>query len=244
MVLDIQFYPHCDHKRNTTVSIMVIFQSLIHTCLFIVDMQRYYLDASSDFYRYFESISPGCMSYILNRCFDVVIPNIVRLRDLFREKDSTLIYLRLCGKDPERKDLHRFFRESWQRGKKFGYESVYPLASEPMADVISEIAPTENDIIIDKPTFSPFSSTNIEFILKNKGIKNIVFTGLATSQCVETTARDASDRGFEVIHIEDAQADYTEEMHHASLYSSQGVCGGAIYRTEDFQAILRETMNF
>ena len=56
---------------------------------------------------------------------------------------------------------------------------------------------------------------------------------MSTSQCVETTARDASDRGYHVIHIEDAQADYDEVSHTHSLCSSQGVCGGYIVNTED-----------
>ncbi len=216
---------------------------LAHSCLMIVDMQRYYLDTHSDFCRYFESLAPGCMSYINRRCNEVVIPNIVRLISFFREHQSPIIYLRLCGTDPERNDLHRFFRESWLRGKKCGYPSVYPLAKEPMADIISEIAPSDSDIVFDKTTFSPFSSTDIASILKNKEIQKIAFTGLATSQCVETTARDASDRGYEAIHIEDAQADYTEEVHLSSLYSSQGVCGGVIYRTNDFISVYNDAAN-
>jgi len=57
-------------------------------------------------------------------------------------------------------------------------------------------------------------------------------TGLATSQCVETTARDASEKGYIVVHVENAQADYSLESHDASLYSSRGVCGGHIVDAE------------
>lgn len=205
-----------------------------HTYLMVVDMQRYYLESNSDFYRYFESLSPGCMDYIKKRCTQIVIPNISRLISHFREIGAPIIYLRLCGQDEDRKDLHRFFRESHLRGKHAGYPSVYPLSIEPMAHIVEKLSPTGSDIIIDKTTFSPFSSTNIEEILKDHGIKTIIFTGLATSQCVETTARDASDRGFEVIHIEDAQADYNEDVHYASLFSSQGVCGGVVLSTDNY----------
>ena len=103
-----------------------------------------------------------------------------------------------------------------------------------MADVIEEIAPAAEDHIFNKTTFSPFSSTGIMEHLRTSGITRLVFTGLATSQCVETTARDASDMGIEIIHIEDAQADYDESTHMASLYSSRGVCGGNIYSTDEF----------
>lgn len=207
----------------------------------IVDMQRYYVNAESDFFRYFETLQPGCMTYIAKRCKELVIPNIDRLLKFFRQHRLPIIYLRLCGKDPSRKDLHRFFRESWLKGQKLGYNSVYPLADEPMAQIIVDIAPQKGDMVIDKTTFSAFSSTNLETILRKNKITTIVFTGLATSQCVETTARDASDRGFTVVHIEDAQADYHETVHRASLFCSQAVCGGEIYCTESFLSLCEKS---
>ena len=84
------------------------------------------------------------------------------------------------------------------------------------------------------------SATDIDRKLKNSGIEGLVFTGLATSQCVETTARDASDRGYSVIHINDAQADYDELTHNASLLSSRGVCGGALYDTSIFIEMMED----
>jgi nicotinamidase-related amidase len=207
-----------------------------HTVLMIVDMQKYYLDPRSDFQRYFESLSPGCMDYISRRCGSIVIPNIARLIRLFRERHGAIIYLRLCGTDPARRDLHRFFRKSWLQGKRAGYPGIYPLADEAMAGVVDGIAPREGDRVVTKTTFSAFSSTDIDEILKGLGAKEIVFTGLATSQCVETTARDASDRGYNVVHVMDAQADYDENTHHASLFSSQGVCGGRIMDAAEYIA--------
>jgi len=207
--------------------------------LMVVDMQKYYLDRGSDFHRYFESLSPGCMEYITRRCDEVVIPNIRTLLSLFRGHKGRIVYLRLCGTDPERRDLHRFFRQSWHRGRVDGYPGIYPLESEEMARIVDKIAPDKNDTILAKTTFSAFASTGIDHVLREWKAREIVFTGLATSQCVETTARDASDRGYEVIHIEDAQADYDEATHNASLFSSQGVCGGRIYGTEEFIALSR-----
>ncbi|HPA70953.1 MAG TPA: isochorismatase family cysteine hydrolase [Spirochaetota bacterium] len=206
------------------------------TALVVVDMQNYYLDPAADFTRYFESLSPGCMSYISRRCRDVVVPNIVRLIRFFRDREREIIYLGLCGTDPERKDLHRFFRESWLKGGEAGFPDIYPLAHHPMAAVIDELHPAPGDDFITKTTFSAFSSTDIEARLKRRGIGELVFTGLATSQCVETTARDASDRGFRVVQIEDAQADYDEATHGASLFSSQGVCGGIIMTADEYLA--------
>lgn len=202
--------------------------------LMIVDMQRYYLEEESDYCRYFNTLYPGSLSYIKNHCVDTVIPNIQRLKQIFQKEEFPVIYLRLCGLDPGRNDLHRFFRESWEQGMEHGYSDVYPLENDPMSNVVEELNPSRKDIIINKTTFSPFSSTLIEDELRELGIDTIVFTGLATSQCVETTARDASDRGYDVVHIFDAQADYDQNTHEASLYCSRGVCGGVIYSTDDF----------
>ncbi len=202
--------------------------------LVVVDMQNYYIKQESGFSRYYESISPGCMAYIASRCDKTVIPNIAQLISAFRKRSREIIYLRLCGTDPERKDLHRFFRDSWEQGREAGFNDIYPLSETPMSMVVNPIAPVEGDAVFTKTTFSAFTSTKLDDYLKKRGIAELVFTGLATSQCVETTARDASDRGYGVTHIEDAQADYDELTHNSSLYSSRGVCGGGIWITKDY----------
>lgn len=204
------------------------------TGLIIVDMQNYYLRRESSYFRYFDHLYPGSLEYIHDRCRDIVVPNITKLIDFFRGNREEILYLRLCGKMKDRSDLHRFFRETWEHGTRSGFNDVYPLSSDAMADIITEIAPADGDHVFNKTTFSPFSSTGIMEQLRVLGITRLVVTGLATSQCVETTARDASDMGIDVIHIEDAQADYTESTHIASLYSSRGVCGGIIYSTDEF----------
>ncbi|MBP7737414.1 MAG: cysteine hydrolase [Spirochaetes bacterium] len=202
--------------------------------LIVVDMQNYYLKRESPYCRYFNTLQPGCLNYIITRCEKIVIPNIRRLAEAFRKKSLPVILLRLCGSDPEREDLHHFFRDTYHRGKRAGFDDVYPLESDPWADIIGLIGPLPSDIVINKTTFSPFTGTGIDSILREKGITTLAFTGLSTSQCVETTARDASDRGYGIIHLEDAQADYDEMSHTSSLYSSQGVCGGNITKTGDY----------
>jgi nicotinamidase-related amidase len=213
------------------------------SALVIVDMQRYYLEENSVYSRYFNFLYPGCLSYIRDRAYKIVIPNIQRLIDFWRNRDLPIVYLRLCSEKSDRTDLHRFFLHSYIDGKRNGYDGVYPLCNEEEADIIPDIAPCTKDIVVNKTTFSPFSLTDIDIRLKSLGISSLIFTGLATSQCVETTARDASDRGYDVIHIEDAQADYDEMTHRASLYSSRGVCGGSLFDTESFIRYYKELYN-
>ncbi len=208
--------------------------------LIIVDMQKYYLEPDSAYSAYFESLYPGELSFIRTRSYDIVIPNILRLRESFRALSLPVIYLRLCGRRPDRSDLHRFFKNSYDDGLAKGFAGVYPLESEKAADIIDELKPYPDDIVVNKKTFSPFASSDIDDTLKSMKITDLVFTGLATSQCVDTTARDASDRGYEILHIHDAQADYNEVLHEASLYASRGVCGGAICDTDSFLELIMD----
>ncbi len=210
-----------------------------NTALVIVDMQKYYLSTESQYYKYFNINHPGSLDYILDRSNSIVIPNILKLLEVFRNNSLPIIYLRLCSLKEDRSDLHRFFKETNDAGKESGFENIYPCDTDPFSLIINELQPQPSDIVLIKQTFSPFNSTNINNILQEHEIKSLVMTGLATSQCVETTARDASDNGIDIIHIEDAQTDYDELTHNSSLFSSRGVCGGMIYLTDDFLHIMK-----
>jgi biuret amidohydrolase len=204
------------------------------SALVVVDMQRYYLDSASSYHRYFSSLYPGCMDYLLNRARDIVVPNIQKLIRFFENSSQNIIYLLLCGEADDRVDLHHAFRETWDKGRESGYDNIYPLRSDPWSSVIDPLAPPPGSSLVYKTTYSAFTSSPIHSLLKDLGITTLVFTGLATSQCVETTARDASDHNYEVILIEDALADYDEFSHSISLYNSQAVCGGIIFETDEY----------
>jgi biuret amidohydrolase len=203
--------------------------------LMVVDMQRYYIEAESSFCRYFEHIHPGAMQYIGERCRKLVTPNIQALLQHARNSDIPCLFLRLCGKELDRSDLHSAFRTSYDRAARRGFPDSYPLESDPWSDVIPEIRPLPQEAVFCKTTFSGFThGKSLEEWLERQQVTTLVMTGLATSQCVETTARDGSERGFSIIHIQDAQADYEELLHRASLISSQGVCGGCILGAEQY----------
>lgn len=202
--------------------------------LVIVDMQRYYIDSRAPFRAWTEFHAPGALAYIEGRVRNTVIPAVVQLKAAFKEQGWPVAYLRLCGRKPDRSDLHRLFRQAHFRAASEGYPDLYPLASDPLADILPEIAPASEDAVFDKTTFSGFASGGLASWLEGLKPNMIAFAGLATSQCVDTTARDASDRGYRILHIEDAQADYGEDEHYASLFASRGVCGGLILTSEEF----------
>lgn len=206
--------------------------------LVVVDLQRYYIEPTASFVTFFESIHPGASHYISGRCRNLVVPNLQKVVSHTRRLGRPIIYLRLCGTREDRSDLHRHFLKCYREALEAGFSDLYPLAGDPLADVLPEVAPQPGDHVLDKTTYSGFTSSSIESLLRTLKLERLVMTGLATSQCVETTARDASDRGFGIVHLEDCQADYHEVSHRASLFASRSVCGGHVWNCRDFLELL------
>ncbi len=204
--------------------------------LLIVDVQRYYLLKDSSFHAWSCRRKPDALDYIGQRVYATVVPALKNLIGFFRQRDWPVAYALLAGEREDRGDLHRYFRHSNMEAQARGFKDLYPLRSQEMAKVIAEIEPEPKDLLFHKTSFSAFSTSDIEIKLRALGVDILVMAGLATSQCVETTARDASDHGFSVVHIEDAQADYSQDRHNASLYASAMVCGGWILSSADFMA--------
>ncbi len=92
------------------------------------------------------------------------------------------------------------------------------------AQVLDELEPLPNEIVIPKTSSSVFISTNIEYVLRNLGIEYLMIMGVLTDQCVESAVRDACDMGFLVTLVTDACATMTQERHDASLKAIKGYC--------------------
>ena len=90
--------------------------------------------------------------------------------------------------------------------------------------VIDEIAPHDDEIVLSKGSSSVFVSTNIDYILRNLGVKQLVISGLITDQCVESAIRDACDLGYLVTQVSDACLTYTSKRHENSLRTIGGYC--------------------
>lgn len=91
------------------------------------------------------------------------------------------------------------------------------VRGEPGHAIIPELAPLDDEVVIDKPGKGAFWATDLGAILSDKGVRQLVVAGVTTEICVHATIREANDRGFECLALSDATASYFPEFHAAGL---------------------------
>jgi nicotinamidase-related amidase len=178
------------------------------TALIMIDMQR-------DF------IEPGGFGEMLGNDVSLLRSAIAPCKavlDAARRSGLLVIHTRE-GHRPDLADLHPAKRT--RGGKTFigtdGPMGRILVRGEKGHDFIPELYPIEGEPILDKPGKGAFYETDLHLILEANGIRSLILCGVTTEVCVNTTAREANDRGYEVLVVDDAVASYFPEFHRVAL---------------------------
>lgn len=180
-----------------------------HVALMVIDIQ--FLDAAPGHGVFADAEKSGvpveAQEYYFKRLHHVVLPNVRRLQDAFRDLKLEVIHTRI-------QSLTRDGRDRSVGHKRLGLHA--PPGSKD-AEFLPEVAPKGDELIINKTASGVFNATNAEYILRNMGIDSLYVCGVYTNECVSTTVRDACDRGFNTTLINDACATVTPELHNATI---------------------------
>lgn len=131
-----------------------------------------------------------------------IIPNLEKLIDAGRRAGVTIVYATDAHTEDD-SELHKW--------------PPHAMKGTEWAEVVSQLAPRPGDVVIEKRTYSPFVSSDIDTELRRRGIQRLYVTGLHTDCCARHTSGDAFQRGYELVWVTDALEAFTEEAHRAGI---------------------------
>ena len=172
-----------------------------HAALLIIDVQNY-------------CIATGNSEYFDRSLREVVLPNIGRLQTACRSAGIEVVYW----------VIENMTRDGRDRSLDYKISGIDVLRGSWEACVLDEIAPADDEMIFRKTSSSVFISTNIDYVLRNLGVRSLIVAGLLTDQCVESAVRDACDLGYLVTLLVDACTTTSAERHEQSLIGIRGYC--------------------
>jgi nicotinamidase-related amidase len=203
--------------------------------LVIIDMQR-------DF------IEPGGFGAALGN--DVsrlapIIPTVAKLLTAFRELGLTVVHTKECH-HPELLDCPPAKRNRGRGALRIGDEGPMGrilIDGAPGNDFVAPLQPWAGEVVLRKPGKGAFYATPLHAELQRRGITHLLFTGVTTEVCVQTTMREANDRGYECLLVEDGTESYFPEFKQATLemIRAQGGIVGWTAATHQVLAALKSS---
>ncbi|HEY8881515.1 MAG TPA: cysteine hydrolase [Roseateles sp.] len=191
-----------------------------HTALVVIDMQR-------DF------VEPGGFGASLGNDvarLQAIVPTVRRMLDAWRAIGGVVLHTREAHR-PDLSDCPPAKRLRGNPSLRIGDAGPMGrilIAGEPGAEIIPELAPLPGELVVDKPGKGMFYATAVNASLRERGITHLLFMGVTTEVCVQTSMREANDRGYECLLIEDGTESYFPEFKAAALamLTAQGAIVG------------------
>jgi nicotinamidase-related amidase len=186
--------------------------------LIVVDMQYASASRREGLGRLLEDRGQAALgAWRFDRIDTVVVPAIQRVLAFFRAHGLRVVYLTVGSELPDFSDLPVHMRPF--------AESIGNTAGRREHAILEDLAPAPGEAVLNKTTMSAFHSSGFERLLRAWGVDQLCFTGVSTNSCVEGTARDAADRGFRALLVEDGCGAASQRLHDATCENFQRLLG-------------------
>jgi nicotinamidase-related amidase len=152
--------------------------------------------------------------YYFRRLRATAVPNAQRLLEAARATGIQVLHTIIEALTKDGRDISLDHRLS----------NIFVPKGLPEGQPIKQLTPIDNEIMLPKSSSGVFNSTNIDYVLRNMGIRYLIVSGVVTDQCVDMAVRDAADRGYLVTLAEDACATYSQARHDNALKAFGGYC--------------------
>ena len=186
-----------------------------HAALLFVDVQNY--NARPDGREYAamtEAERDARYGYFFRTMRETALPNMQRLQTACRHAGIEVMYTVIEALTRDGRDLSLDYRIS----------GLFVPRGSWDAKVLDAIAPGEDEMVLPKTSSSVFISTNIDYVLRNLGVRSLMIAGVLTDQCIDSAVRDACDLGYLVTVPTDACTTLSRERHEWALRNNRGYC--------------------
>ena len=173
----------------------------------------------------------GEAAYRFDRIDNVVIPNTQRLLAAWRAARAPVIYVTLGARKADYSDAPGYLRDF--------FKLCHNHQGTRENDIVDALKPMVGEPVLLKNTMGAFASTPLAALFDELGVKTAVYVGVSTNNCVDTTAREASDRGYASIIVEDATGTCSEAMQQSALASFQRLSGRVVSTDEAIRELGR-----
>lgn len=186
-----------------------------HAALLFIDVQNYTAHPDGGEYAAMEpAVREERYGWLFRTLQQTAVPNMQRLQAACRRGGIEVLYT----------VIESLTRDGRDRSLDYKISGLHAARGSWDARVIDAIAPGEDEIVLPKTSSSVFISTNIDYVLRNLGIRSLIVAGMLTDQCVDSAVRDACDLGYLVTTATDACATLSQERHDWSLRNNRGYC--------------------
>ena len=155
--------------------------------------------------------------YRFDRIEHAVLPHTLRLRTLFNARRRPVLHVTIGAAHADALDAPVHMRAL--------FTAFHNFVGSREHEILDELKPLASEYVLRKTTIGAFASTNIDSLLRALGCEQLYLTGVSTNMCVETTAREAADRGYLVTLVEDACGSTHEDLHQVTMRNFQRLFG-------------------